>query len=145
MLRPRSNSTWIWVWPSELVELIAVTPEISDNWLSSGAATEVAMVSALAPGRLADHPNGRDVDLRHARDRQHEIGHQPQQRDADHHQRRRDRPNDERRGDVHQKPSADFWLGVSAGSASDLDQAAGLDPVLTVGDHPLAGLRDRHR
>ena len=41
------------MWPSELVELIEVTPEIRANWLSSGAATEVAMVSALAPGRLA--------------------------------------------------------------------------------------------
>ncbi len=53
MLRERSNSTWIRVTPSELAELIEVTPAIKDNWPSSGVATEVAMVSALAPGRFA--------------------------------------------------------------------------------------------
>jgi hypothetical protein len=42
------------VCPSELAELIEVTPEISDNCLSSGAATDVAMVSAFAPGNFAD-------------------------------------------------------------------------------------------
>jgi hypothetical protein len=42
------------VCPSELAELIEVTPEISDNCRSSGAATDVAMVSAFAPGNFAD-------------------------------------------------------------------------------------------
>ena len=39
--------------PSELDEVISVTPAIWPNWRSSGAATEEAMISALAPGRLA--------------------------------------------------------------------------------------------
>ena len=38
----------------ELAELIEVTPEISDNCRSSGAATDVAIVSAFAPGNWAD-------------------------------------------------------------------------------------------
>src|SRR6202158_1243194 len=42
------------VCPRELAELIEVTPEISDNCRSSGAATDVAMVSAFAPGNRAD-------------------------------------------------------------------------------------------
>ena len=48
------DSTWMEVCPSELAELIEVTPEISDNCRSSGAATDVAIVSAFAPGNWAD-------------------------------------------------------------------------------------------
>src|SRR5512136_3003634 len=40
--------------PRELVDVISVTPAISPNWRSRGAATDVAMVSGSAPGRLAD-------------------------------------------------------------------------------------------
>ena len=40
--------------PNELVELIEVTPEISDNCPSIGVATEVAIVSAFAPGNWAE-------------------------------------------------------------------------------------------
>ena len=40
--------------PSVLVEVISVTPAMRVNWRSSGAATEVAMVSGLAPGRFAE-------------------------------------------------------------------------------------------
>ena len=40
--------------PSMLVEVISVTPAMRVNWCSSGAATEVAMVSGLAPGRFAE-------------------------------------------------------------------------------------------
>ena len=39
--------------PSELVEVICATPGICANWRSSGCATDEAMVSGLAPGRLA--------------------------------------------------------------------------------------------
>ena len=39
--------------PSELEEVISVTPAIWPNCRSSGVATDDAMISALAPGRLA--------------------------------------------------------------------------------------------
>jgi hypothetical protein len=39
--------------PRDEVELIALMPEIVDNWRSIGAATDDAMVSALAPGNVA--------------------------------------------------------------------------------------------
>ncbi len=38
--------------PSELVDVICVMPAIWPNCCSSGAATEVAMVSALAPAQV---------------------------------------------------------------------------------------------
>ena len=53
MLRLRSNSSVIWVLPSVLSEVIEVMPAMVENWRSSGAATETAMVSALAPGYCA--------------------------------------------------------------------------------------------
>src|ERR1700732_2717796 len=52
MLRLRSNCKVTLVEPSELVEVISVTPAMRPNWRSSGVATEDAMVSGLAPGRL---------------------------------------------------------------------------------------------
>src|SRR5258705_5132010 len=39
--------------PRPLVEVISVTPAMWPNWRSRGVATEDAMISALAPGRLA--------------------------------------------------------------------------------------------
>ena len=53
MSRPRSNWIVICVEPSEDDELIVEMPEIVDNCRSIGEATEAAMVSGLAPGRLA--------------------------------------------------------------------------------------------
>ncbi len=41
------------VLPSALDEVISVTPAICPNWRSSGVATDEAMISALAPGKLA--------------------------------------------------------------------------------------------
>src|SRR5580698_1687281 len=41
------------VLPSVLVEVISVTPAICPNWRSRGVATEEAIISALAPGKLA--------------------------------------------------------------------------------------------
>src|ERR1700756_3172920 len=38
--------------PRPLVEVISVTPAMCPNWRSRGVATEEAMISALAPGRL---------------------------------------------------------------------------------------------
>ena len=54
MSRLSSNCKVTLVDPSVLLEVISVTPAIRVNWRSSGAATEVAMVSGLAPGKFAD-------------------------------------------------------------------------------------------
>src|SRR5271170_3630134 len=39
--------------PRLLVEVISVTPAMWPNWRSKGVAIDEAMISALAPGRLA--------------------------------------------------------------------------------------------
>src|SRR5271169_5842423 len=53
MLRFRSNCIVMLVVPRLLDEVISVIPAILPNWRSSGVATEEAMISGLAPGRLA--------------------------------------------------------------------------------------------
>ena len=49
--------SWNWITivvaPSVLVDVISVTPAICPNWRSSGAATDDAIVSALAPWKVA--------------------------------------------------------------------------------------------
>src|SRR5512142_791298 len=52
-LRERSNWMVIWVAPRNELELMLLTPAMVANWPSSGVATEEAIVSGLAPGRLA--------------------------------------------------------------------------------------------
>ncbi len=54
MSRDRSNCSVIDVEPSELDDVISVTPAIRPNWRSSGVATVDAMISALAPGSEAE-------------------------------------------------------------------------------------------
>src|SRR5215471_10352638 len=53
MFRLRSNWMTTWLTPSELSEVSWVTPAIWPNWRSSGAATDEAIVSALAPDSVA--------------------------------------------------------------------------------------------
>ncbi len=53
MLRSSVNWIVIWVVPSALVEVIESMPAMVENCFSSGVATAEAMVSGLAPGRLA--------------------------------------------------------------------------------------------
>ena len=53
MLRLRSNWTVIWAVPSAEDDVIELMPAMVDNWRSIGEATEAAMVSGLAPGRVA--------------------------------------------------------------------------------------------
>ncbi len=53
MLWPSPNWMVTLVWLSELTEVIWLMPGISENCRSSGVATFDAMVSGLAPGRLA--------------------------------------------------------------------------------------------
>src|SRR2546423_12310868 len=54
--RLRLKSNWIEIreLPSELTEVISVTPAISPRRRSKGAAIVAAMVSGSAPGRVAD-------------------------------------------------------------------------------------------
>ena len=54
MERFKSNCRVIEVVPSPLVEFIEARPGIAANCCSSGVATDEAMVSGLAPGRVAD-------------------------------------------------------------------------------------------
>ena len=54
MLRLRSNCRVIEVVPRPLVEFIEARPGMAANCCSSGVATDEAMVSGLAPGRVAD-------------------------------------------------------------------------------------------
>src|ERR1700748_3818312 len=53
-LRSRLNWSWIWVEPWVLVDVIWSTPAMVENWFSNGEATDEAMVSGSAPGRLAN-------------------------------------------------------------------------------------------
>src|SRR5262245_19068208 len=53
MLRLKTNCSVIWVRPNVLVELMESSPAMVEKFFSSGVATEDAMVSALAPDRLA--------------------------------------------------------------------------------------------
>src|SRR2546430_8539706 len=52
MLRPRLNRMTIWVRPKVDTDEIELMPEIVDICRSIGAATAVAMFSALAPGQV---------------------------------------------------------------------------------------------
>ncbi len=53
MFRFKSNCSVIEVEPSWLAEVISVMPAMRPNWRSSGVATDEAIVSGLAPGRIA--------------------------------------------------------------------------------------------
>jgi hypothetical protein len=53
MFRSRVKTTVIWVRPRALVDVIESMPAMVENWRSRGVATAEAMVSGLAPGRLA--------------------------------------------------------------------------------------------
>src|SRR5215471_20211031 len=51
--RSRSNCSVILVAPRELDDVISVTAAMRPNWRSNGVAIDEAIVSGLAPGRLA--------------------------------------------------------------------------------------------
>ena len=53
ILRPRSNCSTTWVLPKVLDEVISTIPAIRPSARSKGVATELAMVSGLAPGMAA--------------------------------------------------------------------------------------------
>ncbi len=50
MFSARSNCKVITELPNELVDVISFRRGICPNWRSSGAVTELAMTSGLAPG-----------------------------------------------------------------------------------------------
>src|SRR5262249_36191773 len=52
-LRVRSNWRVMLVWPWVLVDVICATPAMVENCRSSGVATADAIISGLAPGKLA--------------------------------------------------------------------------------------------
>jgi hypothetical protein len=54
MLRPSSNSRVSEVLPRVLVELMVLSPGTVWNCFSRGSATELAMVSGLAPANCAE-------------------------------------------------------------------------------------------
>ena len=54
MLRLKSNWRVMFVLPSELLELMDVSPAIVESCFSSGSATADAIVSGLAPGNPAE-------------------------------------------------------------------------------------------
>ena len=56
MLRLMSNCIVTEAEPSELDEVIWLTPAMRPNWRSSGVATDEAIVSGLAPGNPALTP-----------------------------------------------------------------------------------------
>ena len=91
MLRSSVNWMVIWVVPSALVEVIESMPAMVENCFSSGVATAEAMVSGLAPGRLAVDLDGREVDVGQVADRQQAVGHEAEHQDARHEQRGHDR------------------------------------------------------
>src|SRR5438128_5200216 len=54
MLRFSPNCSVIRVWPTVLCEVISVTSAMTPRWRSRGVATDVAIVSGLAPGIVAN-------------------------------------------------------------------------------------------
>ena len=58
-----------------------MTPAMRPNCRSSGVATDDAMISGLAPGKLRRHGNRRKIDLRQRRYRQHLERHRAGERD----------------------------------------------------------------
>jgi hypothetical protein len=69
------NWSVIWQLPSELTELIESSPAIVENCRSNGVATADAIVSALAPGRLAVMSTVGKIHVRQIADWQQAIAH----------------------------------------------------------------------
>ena len=120
--------------PSALSEVIWVTPGICANCRSSGAATDEAMVSALAPWQVGGDLDGRKVDLRQRSDRQERKGDDADEGQRRHQQRGGDRPADERFGEVHELLPA----AAAGWRRADRDRGVALELVLTVGHDALA-------
>ena len=68
--------------PSELVEVIWLSPGTWPNWRSSGAVTDEAMTSGSAPGIKRHDLNGGIVNFRKRGDRKLRVGDQAHQQQA---------------------------------------------------------------
>ena len=101
MLRLRSNWMVIAVVPSDDDDVIEVMPAMVESCRSIGAATDAAMVSALAPGSVAVISMVGEVDRRQRRDRQQPVGEDAEHDDRRRDQRRQDRPADAEFGERH--------------------------------------------
>src|SRR5262249_31372823 len=91
--------------PSALVDVSWVTPGICAGCRSSGAATEEAIVSALAPLEIGGDLDGGKIDLREGSNRQKRIGDDARECQRRHQQRGCDRPANEWFGDIHELPA----------------------------------------
>ena len=78
-----------------------MTPAIRPNWRSSGVATEEAMVSGLAPGKLARTKMVGKSTSRQSRHWQKIKTNAACEQNGDAQQRSGDRPSYERRRDMH--------------------------------------------
>ena len=114
MSRLRSNCNVIDVLPSELDEVISVTPAMWLNWRSRGVAMEEAVVSGLPPGKLADTEMVREIDLWQRRNRQNLKRNDPDDDNTHCEQSGGYWPVDEGGGDVH-FPSAGCGSSPAAG------------------------------
>ncbi len=81
--------------PSALVEVICDRPEICANCVSSGVATDEAMVSGLAPGNDAETEMVGKSTCGSGATGKKRKDHQADEENAAHQQRGRDRPADE--------------------------------------------------
>ena len=110
-------------------------PAMVDNCRSIGAATEAAMVSALAPGSVAVIEMVGKVDRRQRRDREQAIGEDAEDDERRRHQRGQDRPADTGLGDAHVRPRP---FGARARPRDPFGQLQ-----LTVGHDGFAALQAR--
>ena len=94
ILRLRSNWMMIAVVPCDEVDDIDEMPAMVESCRSIGPATDEAMVSALAPGRVAVTCDGREIDLRQRGNRQQPEAENAERDDRRRHQDRHDRPAD---------------------------------------------------
>src|SRR3954467_1596665 len=85
--RFRANCSVICALPMPLVDVICDKPAMSENWRSSGCATLDAIVSGLAPGRLARTWMGGKSTWGKGRDGQQREHRGPHQQDGEREQR----------------------------------------------------------
>ena len=104
MFRLKLNCSVICVRPNVLVELIESSPAIVEKFFSSGVATEEAMVSALAPAKLALTVMVGKSTVGRSLTGERLVTEHAEDQDADHHQRGGHRPTYEQSGDVHDAP-----------------------------------------
>ena len=94
MSRSRSNCSVIWVMPCRSTTLIELTPAMVENCLSSGVATEAAMVSGEAPGKWPVTTMVGKSTFGNRGDREQAITEKTEDDEGQHQQRRHHRTTD---------------------------------------------------